>query len=98
MRIVRLVIHGRVQGVGFRCFVEGEANVSGIEGWVRNRRDGTVEAVLKGDEALIEGIINACRRGPPPVSHVKGIDISDADEGDLKLRHPGEKFSALSTV
>jgi acylphosphatase len=98
MRIVRLVIHGRVQGVGFRCFIEGEASVSGTEGWVRNRRDGTVEVVLKGDEALIEGIINACRRGPPPVSHVEKIDISDAGEDDMKLRHRGEKFSSLSTV
>jgi acylphosphatase len=98
MRIVRLVIHGRVQGVGFRCFVEGEASVSGVEGWVRNRRDGTVEIVLKGDEALIEGIINACRRGPPPVSRVDRVDISDASESDMKLRPAGEKFSALPTA
>jgi acylphosphatase len=97
MKIVRLIFHGRVQGVGFRYYVEGEAKVCGLEGWVRNRRDGTVEAVVAGEERLIEGLINACRRGPP-VSHVEKIDIEDADADDLKLRNPGEKFSMLATA
>ena len=89
MKIVRLIFHGRVQGVGFRYYVEGEAEVSGLEGWVRNRRDG--------EERLIEGLINACRRGPP-VSHVEKIDIKDADAKDLALRKVGEKFSTLPTA
>lgn len=96
MRIVRIVLHGRVQNVGFRYYVEGEAKVSGLEGWVRNRRDGSLEAVLAGDERLIEGLINACRRGPPE-SRVEKIDIEDADATDLALRNPGEKFSMLKT-
>ncbi len=97
MKIVRLIFHGRVQGVGFRYYVEGEAEVSGLEGWVRNRRDGSVEAVVAGDEKLIEGLINACRRGPP-VSRVEKIDIEYADVADLALRNPGEKFSMLRTA
>lgn len=97
MRIVRLFIRGRVQGVGFRYYVEGEAEVCGLEGWVRNRRDGSVEAVIAGDEKLIEGLINACRRGPP-ASRVEKIDIEDADAADLLLRNPGEKFSTLRTA
>lgn len=97
MKIVRLIFHGRVQGVGFRYYVEGEAEVSGLEGWVRNRRDGSVEAVVAGDEKLIEGLINACRRGPP-VSRVEKIDIEYADVADLTLRNPGEKFSMLRTA
>ena len=51
MSMVRhIVVHGRVQGVGFRAFVEHEALKRGLEGWVRNCRDGTVEAVFKGEE------------------------------------------------
>lgn len=96
MKIVRLIFHGRVQGVGFRYYVEGEAKVGGLEGWVRNRRDGSVEAVIAGDEKLIEGLINACRRGPP-TSRVEKIDIEDASAADLVLRNPGEKFSMLKT-
>ncbi len=97
MRIVRLMIHGRVQGVGYRAYVAGEAEVSGLEGWVRNHRDGSVEAVIAGDDALIEGMINALRSGPP-VSHVEKIDIQDAGMADLTLRNPGEKFSTLRTA
>jgi acylphosphatase len=97
MRIVRVLLHGRVQGVGFRYYVQGEAKVSGLEGWVRNRRDGSVEAVVAGDEKLVEGLINACRRGPPP-SRVEKIDVEDADAAELALRNPGEKFSMLETA
>lgn len=97
MKIVRLVIFGRVQGVGFRYFVEGEAEVSGLEGWVRNRRDGAVEAVIAGEGALVDSMIEALRRGPP-VSRVDKIDVETASVDDLKLRNPGEKFSVLRTA
>jgi acylphosphatase len=97
MKIVRIYIHGRVQGVGFRYFVAGEAEVSRLEGWVRNRRDGSVEALLAGDEVLIEGLIATCRRGPP-VSDVRKIDVLEATRAELSLRHPGEKFSVLRTA
>jgi acylphosphatase len=97
MKIVRLVIHGRVQGVGFRYFVEGEAEVSGLDGWVRNRRDGSVEAVVAGDDSLVTSMIEALRRGPP-VSRVDKIDVEAASGDDLKLRNAGERFSVLRTA
>ena len=77
MTIARhVVIHGRVQGVGFRMFVEDTAERLGLAGWVRNRRDGTVEAVFAGAEALVTEAIEACRRGPRS-AHVTKIDVTD---------------------
>ena len=71
--------------------------MSGIEGWVRNRRDGTVEALLVGDAALVDGLIATCRKGPP-VSRIDNIDVHAGSEADLELRHAGEKFSVLPTA
>jgi len=64
-RAVHATFTGLVQGVGFRAFVEREAVRRGLAGWVRNRRDGTVEAVFRGDDAAVAAMIDACRRGPP---------------------------------
>jgi len=61
---LRVVIIGRVQGVGFRAWTQREARRRGVHGWVRNRRDGSVEAFLIGDAAAVEGLAQACRRGP----------------------------------
>ena len=67
MNVIRhVVVRGRVQGVGYRAFVEDEALRLGLEGWVRNRRDGTVEAVFSGPDETVAAMIEACRRGPPP--------------------------------
>ncbi len=60
-----LSIQGRVQGVGYRAFVEREALQRGVEGWVRNRRDGSVEALLIGPKDRVESMVDACREGPP---------------------------------
>lgn len=62
---VRLLISGRVQGVGYREFVRAEAQGRGLAGWVRNRRDGTVEALVAGAPGQVEELIAACWRGPP---------------------------------
>lgn len=62
---LRLRIEGRVQGVGFRAFVEREAQRRGVDGWVRNRRDGGVEAVIAGPHDVLEELIQRCRQGPP---------------------------------
>lgn len=97
MKIVRIFIRGRVQGVGFRYFVAGEAEVSHLEGWVRNRRDGSVEVVLAGEEALVDGMMEALRKGPP-VSRVERIDVVAASGVDLMHRRAGEKFSVLPTA
>ena len=58
-------IEGRVQGVWFRGWMIEEATRRGLSGWVRNMRDGAVEAVVAGPEAVVEDMIEACWRGPP---------------------------------
>ncbi|MDR3376526.1 MAG: acylphosphatase [Ancalomicrobiaceae bacterium] len=62
---VRVVILGDVQGVGFRWWMTGQAKALELDGYVRNRRDGTVEAVMSGPDRLVEAMIRACRIGPP---------------------------------
>ena len=65
MREVYIKIFGRVQGVGFRRWAERTAkNIGGISGWVRNVDDGTVEILMRGTQANIEQMINACQKGP----------------------------------
>lgn len=64
-KAVHVIVSGRVQGVGFRAFVEREAGAAGIDGWVRNRREGTVEALFAGEDAAVEQVLNAVRQGPP---------------------------------
>jgi acylphosphatase len=93
--ICHVSIRGRVQGVGFRAFVEHEALKRGIEGWVRNRRDGSVEALFAGPEKSMMGMIAACRAGP---GHVDAIDQRDGTEDEFKLRRAGELFSVLATA
>ena len=60
----RVVIHGFVQGVGFRFAVERAAQSRGVAGWVRNRPDGTVEAVFEGELEDVEALVDFCRDGP----------------------------------
>jgi acylphosphatase len=95
MSVIRhMIVHGRVQGVGFRAFVEGEALARGLQGWVRNRRDGSVEVVFMGEAATVAAMIEACRRGPFGAR----VDVLHQREGsadELKLRRPGELFSVL---
>jgi acylphosphatase len=64
MTAKRLHISGRVHGVGFRDWMVAQAEVLGVSGWVRNRRDGSVEALVDGDPAAVEELVRACRRGP----------------------------------
>lgn len=61
----RLVISGRVQGVWFRNWTVTEATARGLDGWVRNRRDGTVEALVSGPEDAVRAMIGVCHDGPP---------------------------------
>lgn len=62
---VRVVIRGRVQGVWFRAWTENVARDLCLDGWVRNRTDGTVEAVFAGPAPVVDRMINNCREGPP---------------------------------
>ena len=95
--IRRVVIHGRVQGVGFRDWTRHVACGRRIVGWVRNRTDGSVEAVFAGSAEAVAGMIDACRTGPPS-ARVESIDEYDAGASDLDLRRPNEGFSVLATL
>lgn len=96
-KIVHLSIKGKVQGVGYRAFVELQAELLDLEGWVRNRRDGSVEAVVAGDEGTVERLLKECTKGPP-ASRVAAIDVIDATEEMLGMRPGGEKFGMLPTT
>ena len=76
---LRLSIVGRVQGVGFRAWAVGEAMRRNLRGWVRNRRDGSVEALIIGQPDAIAAMVTACRRGPP-MSHVDAVRQNTAED------------------
>lgn len=95
--IKRLMIRGTVQRIGFRVWIEREAMSLGLKGWVRNRRDGTVEVLLAGSQPMIATMIERCRKGPP-LAKVQSIEIEDAAPLDLGHRRPGEDFSLIATV
>jgi len=80
--VVRLEIRGRVQGVGYRWWARGEARRLQLDGWVRNRREGWVELVAAGPAAVVAGLIEACRRGPPS-AEVASIERFDAHDDGL---------------
>jgi acylphosphatase len=61
---VRIMVRGRVQGVSFRAALQERAAGSGVDGWVRNRSEGSVEALLQGDEEAVKGVAEWARRGP----------------------------------
>jgi acylphosphatase len=90
----RLRIEGRVQGVGYRAALAAEAESCGISGWVRNRRDGSVEAVVQGNPAAIEKILAWARRGPPAARAVK-VDVQPA-QGEFDRPYDG--FEQLPTA
>jgi acylphosphatase len=79
MRSVRLTITGRVQGVGYRMWAERTAATLGISGWVRNRRDGSVELQASGDDAAITALIDACWSGPRH-AEVTAVMVADAED------------------
>ncbi|MDI1288264.1 MAG: acylphosphatase [Reyranella sp.] len=74
----RLAITGRVQGVGYRDWVVTTGQRLGLSGWVRNRSDGSVEALIAGDETAVGTMIEACRRGPV-LARVDAVDIEPVD-------------------
>ena len=92
-----VVIRGRVQGIGYRAWTEYTALERGLQGWVRNRRDGAVEALFVGPPDAVAAMIAACNQGPRG-SRVDGVDQRDGTAEELKLRRRGELFSVLPTV
>ena len=81
---VHVVIHGRVQGVGYRFWTLDEANRRGLGGWVRNLPDGTVEAVFGGPADTVDEMVAACWRGPA-WAKVTAIDVQAAEEQGLPI-------------
>jgi acylphosphatase len=68
-----LRIEGRVQGVGYRDWLRREAGRLGLHGWVRNRPDGSVQALVAGEAEALDRLVAACRRGPP-AAHVERVE------------------------
>jgi acylphosphatase len=76
---VRVMIRGRVQGVWYRGWTVDQATARGLRGWVRNRRDGSVEAVFVGPSAKVEAMVAACHQGPP-TARVTSVERFEADD------------------
>jgi acylphosphatase len=93
----QVVIRGQVQGVGFRYWTRRTATARGLLGWVRNRRDGTVEAVFAGPEQAVAGMIKLCRHGPD-AAWVDSVAEKPAEPDALDLRKKTERFSELPTI
>ena len=95
-KIVRVRISGRVQGVGFRAFVQSHAEARGVAGWVRNRRNGDVEAVFAGSELAVSALCEVCCQGPAH-ARVERFDIFEADHSALADTGGAEGFCQLAT-
>ena len=95
--IQQVTIQGRVQGVGYRYWIEQQAIACDLEGWVRNRRDGSVEALFAGPAQKVADMVALCRHGPPS-ARVDNVTREPVDADALNLRRAGERFSVLPTV
>jgi len=95
--VCHVVIHGRVQGVGYRAFVEDEAVRLGLHGWVRNRRAGSVEALFAGTDEAVDAMIELCRKGPQG-ARVDRIERRAASADELALRQNRRGFTVLPTI
>jgi acylphosphatase len=84
----RVYVSGRVQGVWFRESCREEAQVAGVDGWVRNLGDGRVEVVLEGPRAAVERVLAWCRRGPrrARIDHVEVVDETPVGESGFRVR------------
>jgi acylphosphatase len=87
-KAVRLRIEGRVQGVGFRAWVEQTARGIGLDGWVRNRRDGGVEVSIAGPVSAVDDMVRRCERGPPSarVDMLKVLDEPEPCDSGFAVR------------
>jgi len=87
MRVVRYLVSGRVQGVGYRYFIARQAAGLGVAGWVRNLPDGRVEALAQGDEPALAAFEGRLWEGPPSarVTAVEGRESESAAWGDFRV-------------
>lgn len=96
-RVVRALIRGRVQGVGFRVWTQRQAELHYLDGWVRNRRDGSVEAAFAGPPEAVEAMLKACRQGPRG-SRVDAVEVREAGPEALAESADASGFALLTTV
>lgn len=96
-RFVHLTIRGRVQGVGFRAFIERQAIERALDGWVRNRQDGSVEAVLAGASHAVEAVLGACRQGPPG-ARIEDLEVREEEAAGLLPSSRPAGFFVMPTV
>jgi acylphosphatase len=94
--IRQVVIRGQVQGVGYRVWVEQQANARKLEGWVRNRRDHSVEALFAGPTDVVSEMVAQCRSGPP-LARVDAVEEQPGHPDGLNMRFKTERFSVLPT-
>ena len=90
MKRVHVIISGRVQGVFFRAYTREAATALKLTGWVRNLHDGSVEAVLEGEDKNVESMLEWCKKGPPHavVKHVDSTDEPYTGEfGDFRITY-----------
>jgi len=95
-RLLRLHISGLVQGVGYRAFLAREATRLGVHGWVRNRLDGSVEALARGAPEALDALVDAAKRGPGG-SRVDAVRIEPADDAALGDASGGEGLTIAPT-
>jgi acylphosphatase len=74
MKRLRILVHGKVQNVGFRSYVKNLADKLSLNGWVRNNPDGSVEILVEGTERLLEEFLDYCKKGPP-LSRIDKVDV-----------------------
>jgi acylphosphatase len=87
-RVTQIVIRGRVQGVSFRAWTQGEAVRLGLDGWVRNRADGGVEVIIAGPADAVDAIIETLRQGPPlaVVTDLIAIEAAETPGAGFHIR------------
>ena len=79
----RMIVSGRVQGVGYRNWTIGKANALGVTGWVRNVQDGRVEIMASGEDTALTALVEACRQGPQ-LARVDDVEVQAVGETHLK--------------
>ncbi|HET7775491.1 MAG TPA: acylphosphatase [Azospira sp.] len=95
--MVRLTVRGLVQGVGFRWSLCREAEALGLQGWVRNRSDGSVEALARGEAEAVGGLIAWAGEGPP-AARVTALEVAEVREAAWREHHPTEGFEQRPTL
>lgn len=96
LRVIHVMLRGRVQGVGYRAWCAHEARARGLSGWVRNRASGAVEAVFSGPPDVVAAMAEACRAGPAG-ARVDDLLLHEASESALAASG-GAAFAVLPTL